>query len=343
MSLNNKDFGALIVNYLHKIIDGKEVSEDNAESLNVAIDCISDVFELDPTSEEKIINDVFNKSDLKTITLKGLGLQNVSDVVELEVKNEEISEDKKKEAEALKLEGNKQMSLKNYKSAIDKYSKAIEIYPSNPFYYSNRAAAYQMIEDFTNAVLDANTAIKLDPTYSKAYSRLGAAKLAEGNNEDAVHAFKKVLELEGDKSTEVMKNDYENAKKLVQTFVTLNKNVPDPSGPPPLNTTDVLTDIATVLGSSFGSLMNNTQMMQRAQQMMQTQNPEMMQQVEGLMQNPVVRQFAENVANGNGPGGLSDVLNNPSVKEVANGLMNGYNVASSVTVEEPESKNPEKQ
>ena len=51
-------------------------------------------------------------------------------------------------AEEYKLEGNKAYQSKDYKTAIESYSKAIKMEPSNPIYLSNRAAAYVQTHDY---------------------------------------------------------------------------------------------------------------------------------------------------------------------------------------------------
>ena len=79
----------------------------------------------------------------------------------------------KASADKLKQKGNTLMSGKNYDEAIDTYTKAIDLDPTNPVYYSNRAAAYSSKGDHLSAVGDAGKAIKVDPSYVKAYHRLG--------------------------------------------------------------------------------------------------------------------------------------------------------------------------
>ena len=81
--------------------------------------------------------------------------------------------DDKANAEKLKQAGNAQMSNKSYDLAIESYTKAIALDGSNPVYYSNRAAAYASKGDHTLAVSDAEAAIQVDPSFVKAYSRLG--------------------------------------------------------------------------------------------------------------------------------------------------------------------------
>ncbi len=79
----------------------------------------------------------------------------------------------KAKAEKFKVTGNSQMTSKQYDDAIASYSEAIAIDSENPIYYSNRAAAYSSKGDHLAAVGDAEQAISVDPTYVKAYHRLG--------------------------------------------------------------------------------------------------------------------------------------------------------------------------
>jgi tetratricopeptide (TPR) repeat protein len=65
------------------------------------------------------------------------------------------------------------MSSKQYDQAIDSYTQAIAIDHTNPIYYSNRAAAHASKGDHLSAVGDAEKAITIDPSFIKAYHRLG--------------------------------------------------------------------------------------------------------------------------------------------------------------------------
>ena len=76
-------------------------------------------------------------------------------------------------AEKLKATGNAQMSSKKYDDAIKSYTQAIALDPTNAVYYSNRAAAYSSKGEHSSAVLDAEKAIEADPSFVKAYHRLG--------------------------------------------------------------------------------------------------------------------------------------------------------------------------
>lgn len=80
-------------------------------------------------------------------------------------------------ADKHKAAGNAQMSAKKYDDAIKSYTSAIALDSTNAVYYSNRAAAYSSKNEHSSAVLDAEKAIETDPSFVKAYHRLGCAAL----------------------------------------------------------------------------------------------------------------------------------------------------------------------
>ena len=88
------------------------------------------------------------------------------------------------------------MKQEKFKEALEQYNKAIEIDKNNAVYYCNRAAAYSKISDFTNSIEDCKTALKIDPSYGKAWGRLGLALLSNNQFEEAFEAYNKAIQLE---------------------------------------------------------------------------------------------------------------------------------------------------
>ena len=148
----------------------------------VPVQCIGEAFGVDPSDD----------AQRKQLSIKPAKLQTIFDVF-LKTRDKVGSpststtsaapstsappkppsaEDKKK-AEKHKQTGNTQMSAKKHDSAIDSYSRAIALDPTNAVYFSNRAAAYSSKGDHPSAVEDAKKAIEADPSFVKAYSRLG--------------------------------------------------------------------------------------------------------------------------------------------------------------------------
>lgn len=102
----------------------------------------------------------------------------------------------KEKADKHKSEGNELMKQEKFKEALEQYNKAIEIDASNAVYYCNRAAAYSKISDFINSIEDCKNALKIDPSYGKAWGRLGLALLSNNQFEEAYEAYNKAIQLE---------------------------------------------------------------------------------------------------------------------------------------------------
>ncbi|KAJ7687386.1 hypothetical protein B0H17DRAFT_687044 [Mycena rosella] len=80
--------------------------------------------------------------------------------------------------ERLKAEGNVLHGQGSYQAAYQKYSEAIKEAPANvvlAILYANRAASCLAMKEYLDAFHDANTAAELDPTYAKAWARVGTA------------------------------------------------------------------------------------------------------------------------------------------------------------------------
>ncbi|GMM56104.1 Sgt2 protein [Maudiozyma humilis] len=350
MSYSNKEISALIVEFLSDVIQKKAVSEDNADSLNVAIDCISEAFEFDRDDTKSVVG---AKSNGKTLgeLLSGAGSAAASsgeaaaETVKVNIPVEDAAI--KATAESLKLQGNKAMASRDFETAIEKYTEAISTLPTNAIYYANRAAAHSSLKQYDLAIEDAKSAIKIDPAYSKGYSRLGFAKYAQGKPEEALEAYKQVLDLEGDKATEVMKRDYETAKKRVEESLNVeSSNQVEPASatrdaPKESDASDSgaaanpfaggMPDLASMLGGGglgggLGSLLNNPQVMQAAQQMMS--DPNSMSKIQSMMQNPAVRQMAESFGGSGGMPDMSEMMNNPAIRDMASNLFGGANGAN---------------
>lgn len=60
---------------------------------------------------------------------------------------------------------------KEYNRAIELYTKAIELDPTNAVFFANRSLAHLRQESFGYALNDAVSSLKADPAYLKAYYR----------------------------------------------------------------------------------------------------------------------------------------------------------------------------
>jgi small glutamine-rich tetratricopeptide repeat-containing protein alpha len=324
--MSNKDIALQIIDFLKSAAANKEINEDYVESIDVAIDCVADAFEV---NKDNNASAAFDGKSLKEI----LAQFQTSTPVEVTADAESVpvhvehDEDVLKKADELKLEGNKAMARRDFQEAVDKYTEALRLTPSNVIFLSNRAAAYSSLRQHEHAIEDARAAIAIDPSYSKAYSRLGLAYYALNKPKEALDAYKKGVESEGDSPSESMKKGYETAKKRVEDSLNLEKTTPEPTegsipdagAAPGAGGFPDLSNLASMLGGSGGlaSLMNNP----AVQQMMQ--DPNLM---SNLMNNPALSQMAQNMGLGGGEGGMPDLesmMNNPMIRNMANQFMQG--------------------
>ena len=92
--------------------------------------------------------------------------------------------------------GNALVKEKKYKEALDCYTKAISIDPNDPILYSNRSAMHLNLNEFDDAIKDADKAISLKPEYGKAYLRKGKALEGQLKPDEALKVYKEGLEKE---------------------------------------------------------------------------------------------------------------------------------------------------
>ena len=100
-------------------------------------------------------------------------------------------------AEEFKQQGNDAFRQKNFKEAIEYFTKAIQASetPSHVL-YSNRSACYTSLHEYIDALKDAEECVKINPTWAKGYNRVGAAEFGLGQYEESIKSYQKALELE---------------------------------------------------------------------------------------------------------------------------------------------------
>ncbi|KAA8521897.1 hypothetical protein F0562_012789 [Nyssa sinensis] len=113
-------------------------------------------------------------------------------------------------ADEAKAKGNAAFAAGNYTDAVRFFGEAIDLAPTNHVLYSNRSAAHASLQQYTQALFDAEKTVELKPDWSKGYSRLGAAHLGLHHYDDAVSAYKKGLEL--DPNNEALKSGLADAQ-----------------------------------------------------------------------------------------------------------------------------------
>ena len=314
--------------------DGTLHAED-ADSIDVALNCISDSFKVDPSSLATSKSETLGNQSLLQIYSAYEALRTATAATATSAEGgaatgdanvAEPSEEQKKEAESLKSKGNAAMAAKDYPLAISLYTSALAILPRNAIFLSNRAAAHSAAKDHSSARTDAETAVAIDPTYTKAWSRLGLARFALGDAKGAMEAYGKGIEHEGSGGSEAMKKGFETAKRRVEEMEAEEADLPRSSPGAGAGGAGGMPDLGS-LASMFGgggagggagggmpdlsSIMSNPMFANMAQNLMS--NPDMM---NNLMSNPRLRQMAESFGSGGGMPDLGSLMNDPNVADM---------------------------
>ena len=100
------------------------------------------------------------------------------------------------EAFAMLNEGVIHHSNSDYKSAIDRYTVAIDYHPRLGIAYIRRGLAYSSDGNYDDAITDCNVGIQLHPGLALAYSSRGLVLAKEGNYEDSISDFNKAVDID---------------------------------------------------------------------------------------------------------------------------------------------------
>ncbi|KAG2119138.1 chaperone [Suillus discolor] len=131
---------------------------------------------------------------------------------------------------ALKDQGNKAFSAKDYDKAIELFTAAIAIDPSNHVLFSNRSAAKAGNKQWAGALEDAEQCVKLNQSWSKGYARKGAALHGARRYDEAVGAYEAGLKLEDSPALRKGLQEVKDAKgRDVTEPLGLGKYFSDPS------------------------------------------------------------------------------------------------------------------
>ena len=100
------------------------------------------------------------------------------------------------QAEIYKAQGNAALQARQFEDAVDLYSKAIALDPSNHIFFSNRAAAFASLERWREALDDSYEVVTLKPDWVKGWVRRGGAFTGLGQHEEARKAYVKAANIE---------------------------------------------------------------------------------------------------------------------------------------------------
>ena len=312
-----------IIDFLQSSTKDGTLLPDDTENIEVATSCIADAFKVDAT-DSAAIKDAVGKQSLLNIfnvyeKMSGRGAAAGSSGTPQPAAAGGSSSSSSAgapsaqttaDAEKLKSAGNAAMQQKDYKTAIDKYTSAISLAPTNPIYLSNRAAAYSASGDHAAAVKDAEIAVASDPKYTKAWSRLGLARFAMGDARGSVEAYSKGIEYEGNGGSDAMKKGLETAKRELERMEAEEDDIEPEAVDDAAGSTREgagadagaggMPDLSALAGMFGGGGAGGGGMPDLA----------------GLMQNPMMRNMAQNLMSN--PEALSGIMNNPMLRNMMN-------------------------
>ncbi|EJD55100.1 TPR-like protein [Auricularia subglabra TFB-10046 SS5] len=318
-----------IIDFLNASIGDGTVKEDDRESLEVAIQCIGEAFGVDPSDDGQR-----TKLSIKPATLPSIFDVYLKTQAKMAASSQASTSAPKAagptaadkaEAEKLKSAGNAHMTRKDYAAAIASYTQAIARDPTNPVYYSNRAAAYSSDAQHVQAVADAEKAIQVDKSFVKSYHRLGHAHYALGNFAEAAAAFKQGLDLEPSNAN--LKTGYDAAKARIPESADDEDDIPPAAaaeggarGAPDLSS------LAGMFGGGgaggggmpdLGSLLSNPAIAGIAQQLMGNGG------LESLMSNPALANMMQRMQSGGGMPSRDELMSDPALRNLAQQYMGG--------------------
>lgn len=348
-STSKQRLALAICDFLSSSLKDGTLSADDKDSIDVAINCIAESFEVDPTDKTAVQSAIGSQNLMQIYgvyeKLKSSGKAAPSSSTSAAGAGTAAAaapklptDEEKTRAEELKVQGNKAMTSKDYARAIDLYSQALALHPGNAIFLSNRAAAYSAARDHESARADAESAVAADPKYTKAWSRLGLARFALGDARGSMEAYSQGIEYEGNGGSEAMKKGFETAKRRVEELEAEERDSSNPI-PRGVNTglnagaggggMPDLSSLAGMFGGGgggggggglpdLGSIMNNPMFANMAQSLMS--NPEMMQ---NLMSNPRLREMADRFSTGGSMPDMNSLMNDPNIAEMARNMMGG--------------------
>ena len=120
-----------------------------------------------------------------------------------------------------------------YRSAIDHYTKAMELNPEYAEAYYSRGSTYLKINEIPEAIQDFSKTIELNPEYAEAYYSRGKAYDTKGEIPEAIQDYNKTIELNPEYteayysrgSTYLKINEIPEAIQDYNKAIELNENV----------------------------------------------------------------------------------------------------------------------
>lgn len=125
---------------------------------------------------------------------------NVAPTIEAQPE-QSISEEDIIKARTLFLDGEKLYARKKYSEAIETYTQAIVLNPTDYSFFNNRGVTYHAKGEIENAIADYSKAVELNPKHFSSFNNRGAAYEDLGLMEQAIADYQKATELDPENKT----------------------------------------------------------------------------------------------------------------------------------------------
>ncbi len=102
---------------------------------------------------------------------------------------------KSKTVDELLKSGDKKITARKYKEALEDFNKAVELDPYSADIYNYRGMTKYFLEDYKGALADFDKTIELQPDYAEAYNLRGVVKGELNDEKGACEDWEKAFEL----------------------------------------------------------------------------------------------------------------------------------------------------
>jgi predicted O-linked N-acetylglucosamine transferase (SPINDLY family) len=137
-------------------------------------------------------------SSLDALLHQGFAYQQAGKLQEAEQCYRQILATQPNHAEALHLLGILAHGDKKYDEAIRLISRAIQISPDNPNYYTNLGTAFKLRNKFDEAIMSYRKAVSIKPDFPEAWYNMGNALKAKKRMDEAFSCYHRVIQLKPD-------------------------------------------------------------------------------------------------------------------------------------------------
>ena len=125
----------------------------------------------------------------------------------------------------IKEQGNSEFKIGHYITAIDYYTRAMELNPNEPTLYSNRATCYKLLGKYRESLNDYKKAIQFNPKNTKNLKKLASVYTLLGNFGEAQIILQKCVNLEPNDSSNT--NELNKIKKIIGNYEKINEKIKD--------------------------------------------------------------------------------------------------------------------